>query len=115
MNALKERTLQIAELNDAFRSTFRGGKVFLTAGVDALGLVAVLDIQMAVQQFNTFTVDNDPYREHDFGSLDYQGEKIFWKIDCYQNGSDYHAGPETPENASGSDFLSVSKAAMLET
>ena len=26
---------------------------------------------------------NDPYGEHDFGSLRFAGETIFWKIDYY--------------------------------
>jgi hypothetical protein len=31
--------------------------------------------------FDTFTNDNDPHRERDFGSFDLDGEKLFWKID----------------------------------
>jgi hypothetical protein len=27
--------------------------------------------------------DNDPYSEHDFGSFEIEGDKFFWKIDCY--------------------------------
>ena len=30
-----------------------------------------------------FTPDNDPYGEHDFGAIRYQGQTIFWKIDYY--------------------------------
>ena len=34
-----------------------------------------------VSHFDAFTPDNDPYGEHDFGSIDLDGEKLFWKID----------------------------------
>lgn len=42
-----------------------------------------------------FTEDNDPYNEHDFGAVDFQGKKYFWKFDYY-NG-DYTAGAEDGE------------------
>jgi Protein of unknown function (DUF3768) len=34
-----------------------------------------------------FTEDNDPHGEHDFGSLDYEGKRIFWKVDYYDRAS----------------------------
>ena len=40
-----------------------------------------------VQSFDSFTPDNDPHHEHDFGSFEHQGEKIFWKIDYYDRAS----------------------------
>lgn len=54
--------------------------------------------------FDTFTADNDPYGEHDFGAFDAGGEKIFWKIDYYDArdpdlGADNPADPETTERA----------------
>ena len=33
--------------------------------------------------FDKFTGDNDPYGEHDFGSVEVGGNGVFWKIDCY--------------------------------
>jgi hypothetical protein len=42
-----------------------------------------------VKEFNTFTEGNDPWHEHDFGSFDYKGEKIFWKIDDYEGNEGY--------------------------
>ena len=35
------------------------------------------------------TTANDPYGEHDFGSFDYKGQKIFWKIDYYDLNYEY--------------------------
>jgi len=47
----------------------------------------VLDILQKVREFSTFTPDNDPWGEHDFGSFEHDGQKVFWKIDDY-NGQD---------------------------
>jgi len=37
--------------------------------------------------FDSFTSDNDPYGEHNFGSFEHEGKKIFWKIDYYDRAS----------------------------
>jgi hypothetical protein len=37
----------------------------------------------AVRAFDAFTDDNDPWGEHDFGAVEIDGEKVFWKIDAY--------------------------------
>lgn len=70
---------KIAALNDHARQSFTGCRVLITPGIQALGDVAA--VIRAVQQFDEFTADNDPYGEHDFGSL-YLGEvQVFWKFD----------------------------------
>lgn len=71
----------IAALNDQARRTFKDCRVVITQGVQALGDVDATLRQ--VQLFNAFTTDNDPYGEHDFGAIRYQGQTIFWKIDYY--------------------------------
>ena len=71
----------ITALNDHARQTFRECRVIITQGVQALGDVDATLRQ--VQLFNAFTTDNDPYGEHDFGAIRYQGQTIFWKIDYY--------------------------------
>lgn len=73
----------IKTLNDNFRKTFTGGQVLLTAGIDSMSMDDKANILSLVRNFNEFTPDNDPYGEHDFGSFDYKGNKIFWKIDYY--------------------------------
>jgi Protein of unknown function (DUF3768) len=75
-------TNRIAELNDAFRTTFVGGEVYLTRGVAAMA-TSQQAIMERVRAFNDFSAENDPHGEHDFGSFEFSGEKIFWKIDCY--------------------------------
>ena len=73
----------IRALNDAFRRRLTGGTLMLTAGIVALGTEAQARIIAAVQAFDAFTSDNDPYGEHDFGSLNTEGERIFFKLDNF--------------------------------
>jgi hypothetical protein len=73
----------IRVLNDRFRQTFLGGRVMMTAGVAAMeddDRRALID---RVRLFDKFTQDNDPYGEHDFGSIDLGGCRYFWKIEYY--------------------------------
>jgi hypothetical protein len=73
----------IRELNDQFRQSLRGGMLVMTAGVIALGAERQLKILNAVATFDGFDEDNDPYGEHDFGALENQGDRLFFKIDYY--------------------------------
>lgn len=76
-------TNPVAQLNDAFRANPSGGRLIATAGVIGLGPDALPAVLLAVQGFDAFTSDNDPYDEHDFGMLTWGGERIFWNIDYY--------------------------------
>ena len=64
---------RICALNDAFRRTFVGGMIMITAGVEALPLDRRRSLLQKVRAFNSFTDDNDPHREHDFGAIDEGG------------------------------------------
>ncbi|HEX7760585.1 MAG TPA: DUF3768 domain-containing protein [Caulobacteraceae bacterium] len=87
MAAAQEKRARIRELNDAVR--FAGPRSdeavlwVLTRGVRALGEDTVLSAIRAVQAFDRFTEENDPYGEHDFGSFEIAGQTLFWKIDYY--------------------------------
>ena len=74
---------KIAVLNDAFRRSFSGGKVVMTAGVAALPDMVKANALLEVARFDRFTPDNDPHGEHDFGSFDLCGRKFFFKIAYY--------------------------------
>lgn len=74
---------RICELNDAFRRTLCGGKAFFSVGLSALGVAFAHEALAKVRAFSIFNAHNDPYGEHDFGSLTLHGEKLFWKIDYY--------------------------------
>ena len=77
------RNERIRTLNDAFRTTLKGGRVMLTRGVLAHGHGFAQEALRAVQAFTAFTPDNDPHGEHDFAALTVAGVRLFWKIDYY--------------------------------
>ncbi len=79
-STLQDRAAEIAALNDAHRRSMTGCTV--TRGVAELATL-MNDIFVKVRDFKNFTEDNDPYGEHDFGSFEILGVKIFWKIDYY--------------------------------
>jgi len=88
----------VRDLNDAFRKMGTGkGTVLVTPGVSDLGSEAVAGIVAKVQAFETFTEDNDPWGEHDFGAIDLGDQKVFWKIDPYDLDLKYHSpNPANP-------------------
>jgi hypothetical protein len=89
---------KIALLNDAFRTTFLGGTICVTAGLHLLGDEFVKAALLAVREFTTFTEDIDPHGEHDFGALIVEGRTLVWKIDYYD--PTMTAGAEDPSSAS---------------
>lgn len=82
---------RIRELNDQLRRSGAGGRVLITRGIDALGAHTAAAILAAVRRFDGFSPDNDPYGEHDFGSLEVEGHKIFFKIDYYDLSETMHS------------------------
>ncbi len=96
MSEQKTQHERIRQLNDAFRVSLRGGMVMLTRSVTALSEeVQALAVGQVVA-FDAFTEDNDPHREHDFGSFELAGHKFFWKIDYYDKQMEY--GSPDPSN-----------------
>jgi hypothetical protein len=91
---------RIRKLNDALRTSFdpKLGNIVMTSGVDALASDVKAMAIRKVATFSDFTADNDPHKEHDFGSFDLAGQKFFWKIDYYDSslafGSDDPSDPE---------------------
>lgn len=90
-----ETSMKIAQLNDAARSN--AANYMATRGIMSLDEVTISDIFVAVQDFSKFTEDNDPYGEHDFGSFTVAGNKVFWKIDYYDQQLQYGSDPLDPE------------------
>lgn len=85
---------KIRELNDRFRTTMTGGRVMMTAGVDALPSDVKAMVIRRVATFSDFNADNDPNHEHDFGSFTLAGRKFFFKLDYYDSTMTY--GSEDP-------------------
>lgn len=80
----------IAAINDRFRGMCLD--VFYTDGVRD-GIMDLIGLSRAVEDFNRFNEDNDPHGEHDFGSLKFEGKKVFWKIDYYDKELKYWCDP----------------------
>lgn len=94
-----DKTKRIAELNDLCRTSMGiAGRLFLTEGVSSLPEEDQSQIRERVETFNTFSEDNDPYGERDFGAFEFKGEKIFWKIDYYD--ATLEAGSPDPADPS---------------
>lgn len=89
MPETKELTSQEkAARNDRIRKllpfSHKDDRIMVTRGIDAQGAQVVAEAIGTVSKFDTFTEDNDPYGEHDFGSFTLStGDKCFWKIDDY--------------------------------
>jgi hypothetical protein len=74
---------RIPSLNDAFRRSFVGGTVVVTAGFKSLSADRRHSIPTKIRALNDFNEDNDPHGEHDFGLIDDGDVRCFWKIDYY--------------------------------
>jgi hypothetical protein len=95
------RTRSIAKINDQFRKnlglSFHSaipGMYIMTRGIKNLDIHSQKEIVKQVREFDQFSEENDPYGEHDFGSLIVENKKIFWKIDYYDK--TYRNGSEDP-------------------
>ncbi len=87
------KEVMISMLNDKFRKSSLG--VTLTRGVQSVD--DLNGLMRAVREFDDFNESNDPYGEHDFGRIDWKGDKVFWKIDYYNSTFDAWADPLTKE------------------
>lgn len=96
-----EVTERIRNLNDRFRRdgyhSGVPGTIVITVGVEALPTDDRVKIIQRIRDFEDFPEENDPYSEHDFGALVYNGKKLFWKIDYYGDSSG-STGSEDPSD-----------------
>jgi hypothetical protein len=91
------KTAKIAELNDLCRKAMGiTGRLLQTEGINALPPEDQSRIREKVEMFDAFTADNNPHGERDFGSIEHNGEKVFWKIDYYDRSLQY--GSEDPSS-----------------
>ena len=81
--ATGKRIAKIRELNDRLRTTGVGGMIVVTDGIASLRPEIGRAVHKGVAAFTAFEEDNDPYKEHDFGSVEVGGNTVFWKIDYY--------------------------------
>jgi Protein of unknown function (DUF3768) len=94
---METRTETIRRLNDELRTgRSPNSKTVMTTGIQSLGAVAVARLVQAIATFDQFSAANDPHGEHDFGAIDFDGHRAFWKIDYYDRSLEY--GSEDPAN-----------------
>jgi hypothetical protein len=92
------RTVAIATLNDALRTTFapEAGQVVTTPGYRSLPNRELFDA--AIRNFAEFNKGNNPYGERDFGIVKLGEDTVMWKIDYYDTdclyGSEDSADPK---------------------
>ena len=79
------RADQIRTLNDRLRTSGRGGMVMVTPGIIALGPGARAILE-AVETF---------WGEHDCASLEVNGHRVIWKVDCYDRSRQFHSPDPT--------------------
>ena len=91
---INETSAKIAQLNDELRRSMQGCTV--TRGVVALG-AAANEVFVGVRDYTEFNEDNDPYGEHDFGSLKVARQRVFWKIDYYDENLSKWCDPLDPD------------------
>ncbi|HEY4275919.1 MAG TPA: DUF3768 domain-containing protein [Rhizomicrobium sp.] len=104
---MTDKTAEIRRLNDLARTrpdtvnatwVVTQGVAYLLAGEIPTGEPIPADVnarfnafKQVIAAFSDWTEDNDPFGEHDFGSITLFGEKLFWKIDYYHPDRDSHA------------------------
>jgi hypothetical protein len=108
-----DHTAEIARLNDAARngSLVTSRTVFTRTLADILAgdaedagtrQASLLLGQAALRRLINETPinpGNDPHGERDFGAVEFEGHKIFWKIDVYANDGTFTWGSDTPWDA----------------
>ena len=99
------RSTIIANLNDIVRHNLTNSpnsKIQLSHAVEALPQAHIEAILENVKTFSSFTPENDPYGEHDYGRFEFQPTNqepigIIWKID-YLDRNNLNNGAEDPSD-----------------
>lgn len=73
------RRNKIAPLHDALRWSFSDGRIFMTDGLEPAVRAKIRDAVLTFAHFST----DDPYGEHDFGSIEVDGVRAFFEIDYH--------------------------------
>lgn len=96
---MTDTTKRIAQPNDQCRHAMGiAGKLVQIEGICALPREIQSAIREKVETFDSFTPDNNPYGERDFGAFNHEEHRIFWTIDCYAR--DLCHGSEDPADPS---------------
>lgn len=103
MNTQRER---IRLINRAFLKDFSKGRVVITRGIDELGTEAVMGIMETIASYENFSDGSDPHGENDFGSIEFEGHLVFFKIDYFDLALSMHS-PDPSDPAVTERVLTV--------
>ena len=78
-------------LNDVLRMTGVGGIVVESLEVQALPDETQALVFRAIQEFDDFNSDNDPWGEHDCATVGVDGQDYLFKIDYFDQNLTYHS------------------------
>lgn len=95
---LDERTIRIRDLNDELRLNGRAlnGRMVAMGQLGQEDKEKIIRVYRAAAAFDDWPEGDDPYREHDFGKFEVDGESYIFKIDYYS--LDEMHGSEHPED-----------------
>jgi hypothetical protein len=99
----------IARLSETLRANMAApghDRVVMTQGIAALigdtslfmGFHRQAELLRTIRDYGDFGPANDPGREHDMGTFEFEGARCFWKMDYYD--LTLSAGSEDPANPS---------------
>jgi hypothetical protein len=84
----KQAAGAIAAMNDQLRGRlgmpifgepYTPGRIFFTAGINALPPSTQIALWFAIRDFTDFTLENNPHGERDFGAVHLEGAgEVFW-------------------------------------
>ena len=75
------------------------GRVLFTQAVAARGTLFGVQCLLAVAAHRTFDPENDPEEWHDFGAVEIEGTRVWFKIDLY-DAEDMDHGSQAPDDPS---------------
>lgn len=81
----------------------------VTPAVQALAPQPKSALLAAVRAFDQFEDGDDPYKEHDFGSVRIDGDRFFWKVDYYDRALE-KASPDPADPAVTTRVLTIMHA-----
>jgi hypothetical protein len=98
LTSAESRSAVIRDANDAFRRSFVGGAILISAGVEALPPEFRKTLMQRVREFDAFNADNDPHEEHDFGEIRFDDDTFLFKIEYYDRDMAMHS-PDPADSA----------------
>lgn len=102
----KRRSVMVRTLNDFFRISGNGGQIFTTPGFENLPDELKFEAICMLRTEQTFDENDDPWHEHDFGTILIAEHELFWKIYYYD--IDYNGySPDPSDPAVTSRVLTI--------